>query len=456
MRTKREGNIRMTEGKPMRLLLAFSLPLMFGNVFQQLYTVTDTAIVGRGVGIAALAALGAVDWLSWLPFCIPQGFSQGFSVLASQKYGAGDLTGLRRVVGQSVRVSALVAAVGTVFCVTMIPTALRLLHVREDLKPLAGLYLYILQGGFALAVFYNLAASMLRAIGDSHTPLMAMIVSSVVNIALDALVVFVFRFGIAGAAGATVFAQLLAGFICFRKMMKTPELRFTKADLRRDRELSGRLVRLGLPMSMMNMVICLGGLAVTRVVNGLSIGFIAGYTATNKLYGILEIAAVSYSYAVTTYVGQNYGAGRTDRIRTGVRSGVFLSVLTAAVIGLLMILFGRQILSLFLSREDPGLFETAGTVSYRFLTIMSLMLPVLYILYAYRAALQGMGDTRDPMFSSFIETGVRVGIAVAIAASGRENGILYAEVGAWGGAAVYLAAMYYIRRSALFKKSGEA
>ena len=445
-------NINMTEGKPLRLLLAFAIPQILGNIFQQCYTVTDTAIVGRGVGITALAAIGAVDWLAWLPFCIPQGFTQGFAIMASQKYGEGDEGGVRRIVGQSVRMTIIMSVLCTAIGILGMPLFLQLMNVKEELRPLASTYLYFLFGGFTIAAFYNLTASMLRAVGDSRTPLIAMVISSLLNIALDAVVVFGFGWGVAGAAGATVFAQIVATVICGAKMLKTRMLCPEAEDLKRFPEITKGLFRLGAPMCLMNLIICIGGLIVFSVVNGFSISFIAGYTATNKLYGVLEMAAISYGYAVTTYVGQNYGAKKVDRIKKGVVTAVHLSVVTALFVGAMMILFGRQITGLFLSSDDPEVLALAGDAAYDFLKIMSIFLPVLYLLYAYRAALQGLGDTVSPLISGIVEFALRVGTAIYVGKTGVERGIFFAEVLAWAGAMLLLTVMYYVRRGQVFKK----
>lgn len=449
MRIFKSENINMTEGKPLKLLLSFSIPLMFGNIFQQFYTVTDTAIIGQGVGISALAALGAVDWLAWLPFCIPQGFTQGFSVRASQKYGEGDLPGLRKVVGQSFRISVILAAVCTAASLLLVPWFMQVLNVRTELRPYAVSYLRILFAGFAAAVMYNYSASMLRAVGDSKTPFRAMVISSLINISLDALAVFVLKWGIVGAACATVLSQIIACSICFVRMFKMQELQFGREDIRRDGKLSMQLTRLGLPMCLMNVIICVGGLVLLSVVNRFSVAFIAGYTATNKLYGILEIACVSYSYAITTYVGQNYGAGNKTRIRKGVVTALLLSIATAAVIALLLFIFGRQLTGIFISKEDAALHAVASKTAYEYLMYMAALLPVLYILYVYRSALQGMGDMVVPMISGIIEFALRVGIALYVGRFGPENGVFLAEVAAWAGAAVFLCVMYYIKRERL-------
>ena len=338
----------MTQGKPLGLLFRFALPLMFGNIFQQLYTVVDTAIVGRGVGMDALAALGTVDWLNWMLLGLATGLTQGFSVRVSQKYGEGDLPALSAIVGQSALLSGAIALLCVLLSQLGVPLFLNILRVPGELRPMATLYIRILFGGFPAMMFFNYCSAMLRAIGDSKTPLAAMVTAALTNIALDALAVFVLDWGIAGAAAATVLAQCLAGSICARKLSRTPALRFGKADLPFRPALAGSLLRLGLPVAVKNVIISIGGILLQSIVNGFGMAFIAGYTATNKLYGLLEIAALSYGYAITTYVGQNYGAGQFGRIRKGVRTALLLSVGTALAIACVMIAFGRPITGLFL------------------------------------------------------------------------------------------------------------
>lgn len=435
--------IKMTEGSPLKLLLSFALPLMFGNVFQQLYTVVDTAVVGRGVGMDALAALGTVDWVNWLFLGIAQGFTQGFCVRISQKYGEGDAEGLKRIAGCSAVLSVVIAVVGAAGGHLVLPAFLRLLRVPEELQGMAQIYTRILLTGFPAVMLYNYCSSVLRAVGDSKTPLKAMVAASVTNIVLDVLAVFVLHLGIAGAALATVFSQCLAGFLCALRMWKTPQLRFGKEQLKPDGALSKGLMFIGLPVAAKNIVIALGGMAVQTVVNRFDMSFIAGFTATNKLYGLLEIAAISYGYAVTTYVGQNYGAMRLDRIKSGMKAATLLSVATSLVIAVVMFLFGRQITMLFLSSESKELMEAAGNTAYRYLCTMSAFLPVLYLLYAYQAGLQGMGNTVVPMLSGIIEFGLRVGVSIVIGMSGHQTGIFFAEITAWTGAAIFLMLGYF-------------
>jgi len=438
--------LNMTTGSPMKLLFSFALPLMFGNIFQQLYTVVDTAIVGRGVGMSALAALGTVDWLNWMMLGIAQGFTQGFCIRMSQKFGAQDLEGLKKTLGNSALLTALVALLGTLIAQLGLPVFLTLMQVPDYLKPDATLYSRIIMGGFTAVCFFNLCSSTLRSVGDSKTPLVAMVVAAVTNIILDIVAVFVLKWGIAGAAAATIFSQLLSGALCAVKIAKTPELRFEKRHLALNLHMAGDLMRIGIPAAAKNIIIAVGGMVVQTVVNSFeSMSFIAGFTATNKLYGLLEIAALSYGYAVTTYVGQNYGAGLVPRIRSGVRAANTLALISSVVIAAIMLLFGREITMLFISREDAALALEAGETAFRYLMLMSISLPVLYVLYVYMSALQGMGNTVAPMYSAVFELAIRIAVSLVVARIGFREGIFWAEVGAWFGGAATQALGYILQ-----------
>ena len=421
----------MTAGDPVKLMLSFSLPLVVGNVCQQLYTVTDTAIVGQGVGLTALAALGCVDWLGFLLFGTAQGFTQGFSIRMAQQYGAGNIKGLKRTVGVSAILAAAVAVIATILSLLLLPVFLRILNVPENLYDMANLYMTILYAGVIFALYNNYCASALRAVGNSRTPLLAMIVSSVTNIVLDAIAVFVLKWGIAGAAYATVFSQFVGGTICLVKMRRTPELCIGKEHLVHDFSIEKHLLSLGAPVSIQNAIISLGGVLVLRVVNGFGTAFIAGYTAGGKLYGILEIAALSYSFAVTTYIGQNYGAGLKDRVQDGMKKATWMSLITAVIVGGIMLLFGRQFTAIFISAEDAALAKEAGEAAYFYIACMAAFMPMLYLLYIYRSALQGVGKPVFGLISSILSMGAR--LACAFIASRVGNGLILftAEPAAW-------------------------
>lgn len=442
----------MTKGKPLSLIISFALPLMIGNVFQQMYTVVDTAVVGKALGVGALAALGAADWLNWMMLGIIQGLTQGFGIMMAQAFGARKQEELRRVVGASAVLSAFSALVLLAAGQGTVVPILRLLQTPETILGDAALYLRIMFGGVPVVMAYNLFACVLRSLGDSKTPLHAMIVASGINIALDLLFVPVFHWGIAGAAAATLIAQVCAALFCLRQLRKLPVLEMKLTGLRLDWFGAGRLLHLGSPMAFQNAIISVGGMIVQSVVNGAGVIFIAGFTATNKLYGILEIAATSYGYAMVTYAAQNLGAGEIGRIRAGQRAAVGLSVVTSGIIAAVMIGFGKWIVGCFIS-GTPQEIREATEIAYRYLTIMSACLPVLYVLHVTRSCIQGVGNTVLPMLSGISEFVMRTGAALLLPMVMGESGIFYAEVLAWAGADLILVPSYFATLKKLRKRN---
>lgn len=433
----------MTEGRPVPLIFSFAIPLMIGNVFQQLYTVVDTMVVGKALGVNALAALGAADWMNWMMLGIIQGFTQGFGILLAQEFGAKRYDNLRRSVGNSAALSLLSAIVLLGIGQLLARPVLELLNTPARILPDALLYLRIMYLGIPVVMAYNLLASVLRSLGDGQTPLHAMVVAAVTNIILDLLFVLVLGFGIAGAAAATLIAQLISSLFCLHHIRKIDILSLQAADFRPCGRLPFRLLMLGFPMAFQNAIISVGGMIVQFVVNGFGVLFIAGFTATNKLYGVLEVAATSYGYAMVTYTGQNLGARRTDRIRKGVKSAVLIALLTSLFIAFLMLVFGKGILGWFIS-GTPEEFEQTLQIAYYYLAVMSICLPILYILHITRSAIQGMGNTILPLVSGIAEFVMRAATAVFLPMLIGEHGIFYAEIMAWTGAVVILIISYFI------------
>ena len=432
----------MTDGKPAVLILTFALPLMLGNVFQQLYTVVDTMVVGKALGVTALAALGSADWLNWMMLGIIQGITQGFGILMAQEFGASKFEELRKTVGSSIMLSFLSSIVLLCTGQWIARPVLVLLQTPPEIIGNALLYLRIMYLGIPIVMSYNLFATVLRSLGDGRTPLLAMIVAAVVNITLDLLFVLVFGWGIGGAAAATLIAQLFSSLFCLYHNRKIEILAISPSDFVLQGHRPVKLLMLGFPMAFQNAVISVGGMIVQFVVNGFGVIFIAGFTATNKLYGVLEVAATSYGYSMVTYAGQNLGAGKVDRIRRGTRAAVLISLVTSAVIAAVMLLGGRAILSCFIS-GTPQQFEQTLQIAYYYLAIMSIFLPVLYILHVIRSTIQGMGNTVLPMVSGIAEFLMRAVTAVLLPMLIGENGIFYAEIMAWAGADVILICSYF-------------
>jgi len=434
----------MTQGKPAGLIIMFALPLMLGSIFQQLYTMVDTVVVGRLVGVEALAALGASDWLNWLVLGIIVGFTHGFSILVSQYFGARNMEGLKRTVAMSVVLSAGIAVILTAAGFIFTKKILQLMNTPSNIIEDSYRYLKVLYGGIVIVMAYNMVSSVLRAMGDSKTPLYAMVIASLINIILDIVFVAGFQWGVVGAAAATVIAQLFSFLYCMKAIVRIPILRLSKSHWKLDKGTVLTLIRLGTPMAFQNGVIGVGGLIVQYVINGFGFIYVAGFTATNKLYGLLEMAATSFGYSMATFTGQNLGAQKYDRIRTGMNSALKVSVTIAVVISLTMICFGRQILQLFVSGE-PKEVEAVIDVAYKYLFVMASMLFVLYLLHLYRSALQGMGDTVIPMISGMIEMVMRISVVLILPIFIGETGLYFVEVTAWTGAAILLMTVYYVR-----------
>ena len=386
----------MTHGRPIRLILLFSLPLMLGSVFQQLYTIVDTIIIGRGVGMQALASIGAADWINWLVLWGLQGFTQGFAILAAQEFGAGAYDRLRRVLAMIIKLSCWFGIAVTI---------ISLLLVR---------------------------------------PLLAIIAASFANIALDLLFVMGFGWGIFGASFATVLAQLIAFLLCLRSLRRLPFVQLTKADWKTDPAILLHLCRLGIPTGLQMSMITLGGMVLQSVLNGFGVVFVAGYTAADKLYGILESASVAFGYAMTAYMGQNRGARNAARIDTGIRAVLVLSIGFTAAIVATMLLAGKPLLGLFLSTEEAGAAD-ALAVAHRYLMVLMAFLLALFVLQAYRSSLQGLGEMTVPTLSGFAEMLMRMGAALVLPTFIGQSGVFFAEGAAWVCAAALNLVWYYIR-----------
>ena len=451
-----EHSTSMTSGRPFGLLIRFALPLIIGSVFQQLYTITDAAIIGRGVGPQALAAVGAGDWILWMVVGAIQAMMQGFSIETATAYGQENEKRLVSAIWHSVVLAAVISAVMTAVSLLLMKPALNLLNTPADIMDGALTYLGILYTGCVIITAYQLAAALLRSFGDSRTPLYAMTAASLINIGLDLLFVYRFHMGIGGAAWATVIAQGAAALICIAKLRNQISLPL-RMEFRM--ETAVRLVRLGLPLAFQVVIIAAGGLALQNSVNQYGSVFVAGYTAANKMFGILESAGIAFGYGAASYTAQNLGAGKTERIPEGVRAGLLFSVLVSGFISVCMLVFGRSIMSLFVERSAQN-YDMIIDTAYQYLSVMSYALLMLYMLHLYKSMLQGLGLTVQSMISGIVELAARIILVFTLPGLIGSAGIFIAEIGAWIGAALYLMLTYYrlspgIIKSVDIQKNGE-
>ena len=434
----------MTSGSPGRLLIFFAIPLMLGNICQQLYTMVDTMIVGQVAGVEALAALGAVDFLMWVVTGVSTGLTQGFSIQLSQYYGAKDYENLRKSLAHSYRLTAFSAVGVFIFSQSLASLVLTGLHTPSNIMGMSLLYLRVIFCGIPAASAYNMFASALRAMGNSKTPLTAMIIASVLNVVLDILFVAGFGWGVAGAAIATVIAQSFSAVYCFLILRKIDIVHLSRADFMPASGMNACLMKLGIPVVFQNVIIGIGGLAVQYVINSYGFLFVAGFTATNKLYGSAGNGSYFLWICHRYLCGSESGSRRIDRIRKGVRCSMLLSLLTSLIISAAMFFFGKSILSLFISGE-PQQTQEVLAIAFKYLSIMAAMLWVLYFLYVYRSALQGLGDTLMPMVSGMTEFAMRISAALILPHFIGRDGVFFAEVTAWSGATVILCISYYVR-----------
>ena len=427
----------MTAGKPVALILAFAIPILAGNLLQQLYNLVDSLIVGRILGVTALAAVSASGWLDWAVLSIPMGLAQGFSIQAAQYFGANRPEELRRTVGQSILIAVFATALLEAASQLLLHPVLKWMNTPAETFSLTEGYLRIIYGGLPVVMAVNVLNGFLHALGNSRTPLAALAIASAANMLLDWFFVGYCRMGINGGACATVIAQVISALISFRTIRRLYMLHPEKKDLYPDRRMMARLIRLGVPIAFQNVIIAVGGLILQGVVNGFGFIFMAGYNAASRLQGLVEMAGASVGSAVGTFTGQNIGAGKKDRVYRGLHSSARISVGMALGIGAVMVLLGRQILSMFI-QDEPSLAEQVLSFGYQFLCVMAAGLPMLYLLFVYRSTLQGLGNTVIPMISGFVELGMRVGCALLLPLFFGVWGIYTAEITAWIGAGVLL------------------
>ena len=427
----------MTAGNPVKLILGFAVPVLAGNLLQQLYNLIDSLIIGRILGVTALAAVSASGWLDWAVLSIPMGLAQGFSIQAAQCYGGRNYTALKRTVAQSYIISVGVTVLLEIASQWLLRPVLLWMNSPEETILLTERYLRIIYAGLPVVMCLNAFSGFLHALGNSRTPLMAMACSSAVNIGLDWLFVGPLKLGTSGGAYATVIAQVVSAAICLVTVLRIPELQPTRSDYHPDPVVMKMLMKLGFPIAFQNVIISLGGLVLQSVVNAFGFIVMAGYNATSRLQGLVEISGVSLGNAAGTFTGQNYGAGKMDRVRLGLRRSAQTCFAMALVIGTIMVCLGKPVLSMFI-RAEAEVASQVLTIGYDFLRVMAAGLPMLYLLFVYRSTLQGLGNTVTPMVSGFVELAMRIGTALLLPGLLGVWGVYLAEIAAWVGAGIFL------------------
>ena len=449
---RKSGTTDLTVGKPLFQILRFALPLVLGTLFQQLYSFADTVIVGRCLGTDALGAVGTTYSLNFLILGFVQGACVGFGIPVAETFGAKDKGGLRKYLFNGALLCVALSVVFTLFTTLMAGPLLQLIHTPEELYADAVLYIRIIFLGIPATVLYNYASSVLRAMGDSQHPFYFLLAASVLNIGLDYLLIVSMGMGVDGAALATVLSQLLSGGLCafwfFTRTAKQEELTFRGQSSLLSAGHCKRLAYIGFPMGFEYSVSAIGAVIMQDAINLLGSTAVAAQTAGEKIRQMFTLPMESVGMAMATYVGQNHGAHRTDRIKQGIKDGCTIQ-LTYCVAAWVVIFFVKPYaVGLVLGDADPAV--TAGAIQY--LAIMSLLFCFHGLLMIFRNTLQGLGYSVQAIISGVGELiGRSLGGLLAVKTGLGYVGICLSNPFAWGLAMLYC--MFMVRR--MLKREAE-
>jgi len=429
----------LTTGRPWRVILAFSIPLLLGNVVQQLYQFADAIVVGRHLGVTSLAAVGATGSLLFLLLGFAWGLTSGFAIPIAQAFGARNDAAVRRSVATGVFLSAITSVILTVAAPLLAGPILALLQTPPELMAEATIFTQISFLGASATMFFNYLSAIIRAIGDSKTPLVFLTVSCALNVGLVVLMVGPLEWGVGGAALATVVAQAVSVALCLDFVRRRlPMLHLRRADWRITRADIGEHLRLGLPMGFQASIIAIGTLTVQVALNTLGADAVAAYTTGSRVDSLAVALLSSLGLAVSMYAAQNHGGRRPDRIRRGVVQATWMAVGAGVVLGALLIAFGAPMVRLFIGEGSDDVVYLA----HRMLIINGFGYWALGMLFVLRGALQGLGHTLVPTVTGVIELAMRVGAAIVLGAWIQFDGVALSNPLAWVGAIVLLVPAY--------------
>lgn len=432
----------MSKGNPARLIVSFMLPVLAGNIFQQFYNVVDSVIVGQFLGVNALAAVGSTGSVVFLVWGLVTGLTSGFSVILAQQFGAGDKKGLCRYEGASVWLCGVIGILMTVILMLGLNPILRLMNTPDEIFGETRAYLGVLFAGILITFAYNMLAGMLRALGDSKTPLLFLVIASILNIVLDIVFILYCNTGVAGAAYATLIAQAVSALLCVRHIAKKYEiLKISRQDIHCSVSSAKKLLNVGIPMGLQFSITAIGTMIVQAALNGLGPVYIAGFSAAGKIGNIATQPFPSLGVAMATYTGQNMGARRFDRVKKGVSAGFAICMVCSVITGAAVYLFGPYMMKIFASGESGQMIE----YGVEYLKISAWFYPPLSLIFLYRNTLQGLGDGLVPMLGGVFELAARFGAILVLAEPFGYTGICFSDPAAWVMALIPLVPVYYWR-----------
>lgn len=443
------SQVSLTTGNFKKALLLFALPLFFSQLFQTLYNTMDTVIIGHCLGDISLAAVGAVGSLFELLVGFCTGFGQGLSIIAAQKYGAQDEQGFRHSVGLSIFLAGLISVVISVLAGIFMRDILHFMNTSEEIIDQSYAYISIISAGLIITVFYNLCAGMLRAIGDSFTPLVILVISSVLNIGLDLLFIAVFDWGVAGAAIATLLAQVVSLVVCIIWVFKTrKDMLPGRQDFKWDGALGKNLTEMGLSMALMSSIVSVGSLILQIAINSQGTLIVTGHTSARKLFQILNLPPFALMFALSSYVAQNVGAKKVNRANNGIvfanRVGVIYSLVLTAVV----FVFANRLIRMISGTSSQQVIETGAM----YLRWNVPFFPFLCVLLNTRTALQAMELKTVPIISSVIELVGKILFTLVIVPATGYLGVCLTEPAVWIVMCVFLC--WYYLRNPVFKEYG--
>lgn len=396
----------MTSGSPIKLILMFAAPMLFGNIFQQMYNLVDSTVVGRFVGADALAAVGASSQIVSFTMCLCFGLTNGAGIIISQCFGAEQYKQLRETIGSVICVISVIGAVIMALGIILAPTFLRFVNAPEEIMHDAVKYMRIVMLGTPFTMAYNGCSAILRNMGDSKTPLLMLILSTIINISLDILFVVVFNASVGGVALATMIAQAVSAISCIVYMyIKKNALHLNGLKLTAQTQSVRLIFKTGIPTALQSCMISLGVLSVQRLINSFGTQAMAAYTASTKIDSVAIMVVVTMGMALAVYSGQNIGAGHTDRIKSGLYKTLALVLVYCGLMALVMTIFGRRLLSIFLDPSEAGEALDIGT---QYLHIIGIAYFMAGIMRCYLNVVHGTGDVNISMLTGLVELVTRV------------------------------------------------
>ncbi len=434
----------MTEGNPFKLIFFYSIPVILGNLFQNFYSMADSIIVGRLLGTHALAAVGNTGPMTFLILGFISGLTSGFAVITAQAFGSKNQNELKRSIAMNVILNVAFGLLFTFLALITNKPLLEMINTPEEIIADSKLYLDIIYSGIFATVLYNATSCILRAVGDSKTPLLFLIFSSILNIILDIILIKYTDLGVAGAAYATVIAQLVSGILSVGFILiRYPELHVKKEHFTWSTSFASRHLKIAIPMAFQFSITAIGVIVLQGALNKFGPNVIAAFTAANKVEQLIAVAAFSFGTVMANYTGQNFGARKLDRIKTGTNAGTILTLCFSVISMLIAFIFPEQLTSLFVDTGSAG-YQDVIKYSKDYLFLTAIFYPPLFLIFIYRNVLQSIGKTFMPLMGGVFELLARAICAFTLPLFWGYTGICLAGPAAWLSAAIPLYISYIV------------